>query len=242
MHTYQLVVPRQDKDVYTASYAPGTSEFLRSDLDQQRTLHIDRYSGVIRKDLRYADFNPVSKMVTLGVALHMGEYFGLVNQLICAAISLSLLGLCMTGFVMWWWRRPRGALGAPQRVLQAPPSLRRWQAYLAALGILFPLMGATMLLVWGRRSPVLRQADLSDIRFRFLCRAPPFHCDGATGLMARMRRVAMALIIWSRKWHTVCGSFRACMDCTAMLNPCNSGACNSMATASIDDNISYAEK
>ncbi|WP_050461554.1 PepSY-associated TM helix domain-containing protein [Herbaspirillum autotrophicum] len=149
MHTYQLVVPRQDKDVYTASYAPGTSEFLRSDLDQQRTLHIDRYSGVIRKDLRYADFNPVSKMVTLGVALHMGEYFGLVNQLICAAISLSLLGLCMTGFVMWWWRRPRGALGAPQRVLQAPPSLRRWQAYLAALGILFPLMGATMLLVWG---------------------------------------------------------------------------------------------
>lgn len=149
MHTYQLVVPRQDKDVYTASYAPGSSEFLRSDLDQQRTLHIDRYSGVIRKDVRYTDFNPVSKMVTLGVALHMGEYFGLANQLICAAISLALLGLCVTGFVMWWWRRPRGAIGAPQRVRQAPPSLRRWQAYLAVLGILFPLMGASMLVVWG---------------------------------------------------------------------------------------------
>lgn len=148
MQTYQLVLPRQDNDVYTASYAPGSAEFLRSDLDQQRTLHIDRYSGVIRKDLRYADFNPVSKMVTLGVALHMGEYFGLANQLICAAISLALLGLCVTGFVMWWWRRPSGALGAPQRVRQAPASLRRWQAYLAALGILFPLMGATMLAVW----------------------------------------------------------------------------------------------
>lgn len=148
MFTYQLALPNKTADVFTASYAPGASEFVRSDLDRQRTLHIDQYSGKILKDIRYSDYSAVSKAVTLGVALHMGEYFGLANQLICAAISLTLLGLAVTGFVMWWKRRPQNAVGAPKRVLQPPPAIKRWKAYMAIMGILFPMMGATMLAVW----------------------------------------------------------------------------------------------
>ena len=100
MLTYQLALPRTSTDVFTVSYAPGASAFVRSDLDRLRTLHLDQYSGKILKDIRYADYNVVSKAVTLGVALHMGEYFGLANQLLCAAISLALLGMAITGFVM----------------------------------------------------------------------------------------------------------------------------------------------
>ena len=148
MTTYQLALPAKSSGVFTASYAPGAGEFLRSDLDRQRTLHIDQYSGKIVKDLRFSDYNPVSKLVTLGVALHMGEYFGLANQLLCAAISLALLGMALSGFVMWWLRRPQHSVGAPKRVMQPPPSIRRWKGYLALLGILFPLMGASMLAVW----------------------------------------------------------------------------------------------
>lgn len=148
MQTYQLALPDKSADVFTASYAPGAGEFVRSDLDRQRTLHIDQYSGKIMKDLRFSDYSPVSKLVTLGVALHMGEYFGLANQLICAAISLTLLGMAVTGFVMWWKRRPQNSIGAPKRVLQPTPSITRWKSYMAILGIIFPLMGATMLAVW----------------------------------------------------------------------------------------------
>ena len=148
MATYQLALPAKSSGVFTASYAPGAGEFVRSDLDRQRTLHIDQYSGKIVKDLRFADYNPVSKLVTLGVALHMGEYFGLANQLLCAAISLALLGMALTGFVMWWLRRPQNSLGAPKRVLQPPPSITRWKGYMALLGILFPLMGVSMIAVW----------------------------------------------------------------------------------------------
>lgn len=148
MLTYQLALPVKKSGVFTVSYAPGTSVFLRSDLDRQRTLHIDQYSGKIVKDMRFSDYNPVSKAVSLGVALHMGEYFGLANQLICAAISLALLGMAITGFVMWWKRRPAKALGAPKRVQQPPPSIKRWKGYLAIMGILFPLMGVSMLAVW----------------------------------------------------------------------------------------------
>ncbi|QRX84395.1 PepSY domain-containing protein [Glaciimonas sp. PAMC28666] len=148
MLTYQLALPTKTASVFTASYAPGASEFLRSDLDRQRTLHIDQYSGKILKDMRFSDYNPVSKAVTLGVALHMGEYFGLANQLICAAISLALLGMAITGFVMWWKRRPARSIGAPKRVLNPPPSIHRWRGFLAVMGILFPMMGVSMLLVW----------------------------------------------------------------------------------------------
>ncbi|SFH94186.1 Uncharacterized iron-regulated membrane protein [Collimonas sp. OK307] len=148
MQTYQLALPGKGTDVFTASYAPGAGEFVRSDLDRQRTLHIDQYSGKIMKDLRFSDYSPVSKLVTLGVALHMGEYFGLANQLICAVISLTLLGMAVTGFVMWWKRRPQNSIGAPKRVLQPTPSIKRWKSYMAILGIIFPLMGATMLAVW----------------------------------------------------------------------------------------------
>ncbi|GAC1321055.1 MAG: PepSY domain-containing protein [Collimonas sp.] len=148
MQTYQLALPGKSTDVFTASYAPGAGEFVRSDLDRQRTLHIDQYSGTIMKDLRFSDYSAVSKLVTLGVALHMGEYFGLANQLICAAISLTLLGMAVTGFVMWWKRRPQNSIGAPKRVLQPTPSITRWKSYMAILGVIFPLMGATMLAVW----------------------------------------------------------------------------------------------
>lgn len=148
MQTYQLALPGKSSGVFTASYAPGAGEFVRSDLDQQRTLHIDQYSGKIMKDMRFSEYNPVSKLVSLGVALHMGEYFGLANQLICAAISMALLGMAATGFIMWWKRRPQHSIGAPKRVLQPPPSIRRWKGYMALLGIIFPLMGATMIAVW----------------------------------------------------------------------------------------------
>ncbi|PUA17791.1 PepSY domain-containing protein [Glaciimonas sp. PCH181] len=148
MLTYQLALPGKTASVFTASYAPGAAEFLRSDLDRQRTLHIDQYSGKILKDMRFADYGVVSKAVTLGVALHMGEYFGLANQLICAGISLTLLGMAITGFVMWWKRRPQKALGAPKRVLQPPASIKRWKGYMALMGMLFPLMGASMIVVW----------------------------------------------------------------------------------------------
>ncbi|MEO6918494.1 MAG: PepSY domain-containing protein [Collimonas sp.] len=148
MATYQLALPNNISGVFTASYAPGAGEFVRSDLDRQRTLHIDQYSGAVIKDLRFTDYNPVSKLVTLGVALHMGEYFGLANQLLCAAISLTLLGMAVTGFVMWWKRRPQNSVGAPKRVVEPPPSIKRWKGYMAILGILFPLMGVTMIAVW----------------------------------------------------------------------------------------------
>ena len=70
----------------------------------------------------------------------------------CVAIVL----LCTSAVVMWWKRRPSGGLGVPP----APADPRKlWHvlAMLAAGGIVFPLVGASMLVialgdfVWTRR-------------------------------------------------------------------------------------------
>ncbi|WP_250527451.1 PepSY domain-containing protein [Caballeronia sp. GAWG2-1] len=137
---YEIVVPSTATGVYTVSWFPADPKL-------ERTLYVDQYSGAVLKDIRYRDYGAVAQAVSYGTSLHMGRYFGFWNQLACASISLSLAAMAVTGFVMWWKRRPQRTLGAPARERLAPP-MRAWKTGLALLGIVFPLMGLTMLAVW----------------------------------------------------------------------------------------------
>jgi uncharacterized iron-regulated membrane protein len=137
---YQIALPTSADGVFTVSYFPDDPKL-------ERTLYIDQYSGAVLKDIRYSDYGAVSKAVSYGTALHMGRYFGLANQVICAALSVGLAVLAVTGFIMWWIRRPSGRLGAPAREHTAVP-MRGWIAALIGLGIVFPLMGVTLIAVW----------------------------------------------------------------------------------------------
>lgn len=137
---YSIALPTSATGVYTVSYFPD-------DPQDERTLYIDQYSGAVLKDIRYGDYGAVAQAVSYGTSLHMGRYFGLANQILCAAISLGLAAMAVTGCVMWWKRRPQRLLGAPSRERAAPP-MRAWKTGLALLGVAFPLMGATLLAVW----------------------------------------------------------------------------------------------
>lgn len=137
---YEIAFPQGRDGVYTVSYFPD-------DPQRERTLYLDQYSATVLKDIRYRDYGPIAKAVSYGTALHMGRYFGVANQIVCAAISLGLAAMAVTGFVMWWKRRPAGALGAPSREREGPP-MRAWKAALVVLGIVFPLMGLTLVGVW----------------------------------------------------------------------------------------------
>ncbi|MFM0289104.1 PepSY-associated TM helix domain-containing protein [Paraburkholderia megapolitana] len=137
---YNIVLPDSATGVYTVSYFPGNPQ-------DERTLYVDQYSGAVLRDIRYSDYGAVSKAVSYGTSLHMGRYFGVANQILCTAISLGLAGMAVTGCVMWWKRRPQRTLGAPSRERAAPPMFG-WKTGLVLLGIVFPLMGATLLAVW----------------------------------------------------------------------------------------------
>ncbi|MBN3853791.1 PepSY domain-containing protein [Paraburkholderia sp. Ac-20340] len=136
---YDVALPATPSAVYTVSYFPA-------DPQKERTVYIDQYSGKVLKDIHYADYGAVSQVISYGTSLHMGRYFGLANQIVCTVISLGLAALAVTGFVMWWLRRPSRTVGAPSRERAAPP-MRAWKIGLALLAVIFPLMGATILAV-----------------------------------------------------------------------------------------------
>ncbi|SAL78599.1 peptidase [Caballeronia arvi] len=137
---YGIALPTKPTGVYTVSYFPA-------DPRAERTLHIDQYSGRVLSDIGYQSYGRVAQWISYGTSLHMGRYFGLANQIACSAISLGLAALAVTGFIMWMKRRPARELGAPARPVRRAP-MRAWRGGLTVLGMIFPLMGATMLAVW----------------------------------------------------------------------------------------------
>jgi uncharacterized iron-regulated membrane protein len=137
---YDIALPTSPTGVYTVSYFPP-------DPRDERTLHIDQYSGAVLTDIGYRDYGAVAKAISYGTSLHMGRFFGLANQLLCSAISLGLVAMAVTGCVMWWKRRPQRSLGAPARPRTAPP-MRAWTSGLILIGAVFPLMGTSLLGVW----------------------------------------------------------------------------------------------
>ncbi len=151
---YRLSLPQGADGVYTAYTYPDRPQ-------GQRTLHIDRYSGQLLAEVDYADYGWVAKAVELGVALHMGNYFGVANQIVMLLACVGIVTLVITGTVMWWRRRPAGQLGAPAAT--SKPSLRGAAFITLLLGAIFPLVGLSLLVVFGfeylllRRSRWLRQ-------------------------------------------------------------------------------------
>lgn len=151
---YQIVLPRRATDVYTVTY-------FALDPREERTVHIDRYDGRVLKDIGFHDYGVMGRAVSYGTGLHMGRVFGLANQLICTAISLGIMLLALSGAWIWLKRRPTGQLAAPRRPTPVP-TMRAWVAGLTLLGVIFPMLGLSLVLVWlldygiACRSPRLR--------------------------------------------------------------------------------------
>ena len=81
-----------------------------------------------------------------GINVHLGQEFGVPNQAVLLIACAGIVLLCTSAGVMWWKRRPTGGLGVPPL-----PSDRRTLGGIAALlaigGALFPLVGASLLVM-----------------------------------------------------------------------------------------------
>lgn len=135
---YRLSLPKDAGGSFVAVVYPDQPE-------GQRTLYIDQYSGKILGDVRFADYGVAAKAVELGVQIHMGNYFGRLNQIIMLLPCIGIVFLCISGPLMWWKRRPKGKLAAPKPI--AAPTARVLALIVIALGVVFPLAGASLLCV-----------------------------------------------------------------------------------------------
>ena len=130
-------LPRGPRGTYTAMQFPA-------DVRGQRVVHLDRYSGAVLADVGYPHYGAAGRAIEWGINIHTGPQFGWVNQLVMLVACLSIIALAITSAMMWWKRRPKGRLAAPPRRAGDRAAIGAI-AVAAALGLIYPLLGASML-------------------------------------------------------------------------------------------------
>lgn len=136
---YAINLPNGPTGVYTGSVYPN-------DLQRQRVVHLDQYSGKPLIDMSYADYGPAGKTLEWGINVHMGQEFGLTNQIVLALACLAIVLLCVSGAIMWWKRRPAGGLGVPPQAHDRR-ALRGVLAIMIVGGLIFPLVGLSLIVM-----------------------------------------------------------------------------------------------
>ncbi len=135
---YSIRLPMGPDGVYTALQFPA-------DAMQERVIHIDQYSGKTLIDTGYAEYGPVAKVTEWGTSVHQGKQYGLISQLIMLAGCIALLLLTISSVTMWWKRRPAGKRVAAPPKRQDGKITRNVAIITVALGVIFPLLGVSML-------------------------------------------------------------------------------------------------
>lgn len=149
---YSVNLPQSPTAVFSGSVYPD-------DLSQQRVVHLDQYTSEPLVDMSYEDYGPLGRWLEFGINFHMGQQFGLANQLLLLLVCIGNVVLAVSAGIMWWKRRPSRSLGVPPM----PNDKRVFRGLFAILivgGIIFPLVGATLLVM------ILLDFTISRMRYR----------------------------------------------------------------------------
>ena len=137
---YSITFPTTATGVFTIAV-------FADDPRNDATLHVDQYSGKVLADVRWEQYGTVARATELGVMLHEGKMFGTLNQIIVLLICLMSLLSAVSGVVIWWKRRPQGKFGVPP-LRHDLPTWKTGVAIMLVLAVAFPLVGASLVVVW----------------------------------------------------------------------------------------------
>lgn len=155
---FEMAMPADEAGVYTAAIYPD-------DLSNERTIHIDQYSGKPLVDLSFDQYPLFGRAIEWGINVHQGQEYGLFNQLLMLATCLAIIMSCVTGVVMWWKRRPTGRLGVPPAPPRPSVYLGLW-TIAGIFGLAFPMTGIAIVAMIAfdqvviKRIPLLQRAFL----------------------------------------------------------------------------------
>ncbi|WP_181073432.1 PepSY domain-containing protein [Rathayibacter sp. AY1A3] len=146
---YSVIYPDSETGVFSVmgSQWNNNGNPAESDVAQERTIHVDQYSGQIAGEYGYDDYSATAKVVSQGIALHEGRRFGPVNMILTTLFCFAVIFLCVSGPIMWWTRRASASgLAAPRAAL---PVWGNWILLIAmiALGVFLPVFGLSLILV-----------------------------------------------------------------------------------------------
>jgi uncharacterized iron-regulated membrane protein len=145
---YTIYLPADEvADDGTVTYGSYTLQnFWPQRLQDERTVVLDQFSGETLVDAGSGTFGGLQAATEVGITTQMGTQFGFWNTVWVTASCILLLLSIASAVAMWWIRRPAGRLGLPKR--PASPGLTATIIGITvALAIIYPLWGATALLV-----------------------------------------------------------------------------------------------
>ena len=138
----QLSHGQQTEHTNLGVYTISNRAFLLRD---QTVIHVDQYSGAVIKQIDWNEVGILMVLRQVAMRLHQGEY-GFINWIMLLFISLTFSLSTLAGLISYLKRKPSGRWGLPK-----PPQHfvigKIVLLMIAALAIIFPLFGASLLLI-----------------------------------------------------------------------------------------------
>ena len=122
-------------------------------VSEQRTLYLNQFTGQTITNATAAQDGSLSRATSWGIAMHMGNQYGLLTRISATFACLAVLTSILTATIMWWKRWPTGSAGLPGRSSDTIRSNTPRGAVVAigviatALAVLYPSFGVTLIVV-----------------------------------------------------------------------------------------------
>ena len=166
---YAIIAPADsvvDGEIVYGSYAVVNA--WPQKLSEQRTLYLDQFTGQTITNATAAQDGALSRLTSFGIAMHMGNQFGILTRILATVACLGVLLSVATGFLMWWTRRPAGKSGLPAPASEATRAATPRKAVVTVtvaavvLGVLYPAFGLSLLLVLAVEAVLTRRRRRID--------------------------------------------------------------------------------
>ena len=122
-------------------------------LSEQRTLYLNQFTGQTITNATAAQDGALSRATSFGIAMHMGNQYGLLTRISATLACLCVLMSVLASLLMWWKRRPAGKSGVPgptsatTRAKTSKGAVIAVSAVAVILGVLYPAFGISVLVV-----------------------------------------------------------------------------------------------
>ena len=127
---------------------------------QNRMLRADAWfdgqTHKLIKQQHFSDKKNIDKAIGIGIAAHEGHLFGWANQLLGLVVTLGLILVSISGFILWRKRKPESVLGAPP-ILPNTQVSKTVLLIILVLAVLLPVLAMSLIVLFVLEKWVFRK-------------------------------------------------------------------------------------